>query len=96
MTGILGSVTVWVTLVVGVIIGVLTSLAAAYVKPLVDNQLAKYSSRVRNRNEARRTKWEAEVSSLVGDSEKRHQYSTKANTCLLTGIHYVLLGSCFG
>jgi len=90
MTENLDSFMPWFTLVVGVIIGVLTSLAASYVKPLIDNQLAKYSSRVRNRNEARRTEWEAEVSSLIGDSEKRHQYSTKANTCFLTGINFLL------
>lgn len=91
MSGILDSAMPWVTLTVGIVIGVLTSLAAAYVKPLIDNQIGKYFSRIRNRNEARRSEWEAEVSSLVGDSEKRHQLSTKANSCLLNGVQFGLV-----
>lgn len=93
MNGILGSVTPWVGLIIGVMIGVMTSLAAAYVKPLIDNQIGKYSSRVRNRNEARRTKWEAEVSSLIGDSEKRHRFRTKANTHFLIGIYFMVVAT---
>jgi hypothetical protein len=77
--------------VIGVFVGVLTSLLAAYAKPHIDRLLSRFSRRIRERNAKRKAEWAHEVSELVGNLRKQNLCVALANTNLTLAVLWILL-----
>ena len=79
-------------LILGVVIGVLASLAAAYLKPSFDSWLAKFSTTIRNKNTRRKAEWDQEVHRLAADRADRADARSVVHTHFLVAIHLLLIG----
>ena len=79
-------------IMLGVVIGVLASLAAAYLKPLLDALLAKFSTTIRNKNARLKADWEKEVQRLASNGAVRAEANSAVHTNFLLAIHLLLGG----
>jgi hypothetical protein len=76
----------------GVVIGVVTSLAAAYLKDPIDCALGKVSNKWRTRNAAKSSEREELISALVNNPSEQVFAAIKASHLFLSGAYYTIFG----